>query len=156
MEIKNSILLLNEKDIAIKSNKLFERYNATVKKVTIKDDIILIKGIIKKIFALEFEISFSIEKVFKNIIIIKINNIKALKINLFSILASVEKSDFVKNKLGGSITVNDKKIYIDFNILNKNMNFKEGNIKDIKILDEYLEVEFDNVDVLNYKILTEL
>ncbi|MGL4991008.1 MAG: hypothetical protein ACRC57_07605 [Sarcina sp.] len=148
MIIKNSVLLLNEKDIIEISNKLFKRYNVVVKKVTIKDDIILVEGIIKKIFALEFKINLSIEEVFKNIIIIKINDIKALKINLFFMLSSVGKSDFVKNRLGGGITVDGKKIYIDFNIL------KNCNIKNVKVLDGYLELEFDDIKVLSDKILT--
>lgn len=147
MKIKDNLLILNEDDLKDIINLYAQKENIKIIDLNFIDDDILIKGIIKKIFSLEFTCRIYIENVGDEKIAITIKDIKALKVNLFSVIESINKKNYVKSRLGTSIKIEGNKIYIDLNILSEKISGLNLKLKNLKVRNESLLIEFINLDI---------
>ncbi|MGL5069519.1 MAG: hypothetical protein ACRC6T_17200 [Sarcina sp.] len=147
MRVKNAVLFLNEEDIKEVLNFAIKSEGISINEIKFKREEIEVKGSVKKVFTLDFTCSASIIKVEKEEILIKINDVKALKINLFSV---IEK---VLTKKSGNISLG-RYIKIDKNIININLDIVKCKIKNIdfeletlEIVRDGIEIKFDYIDV---------
>ncbi|MGL4763297.1 MAG: hypothetical protein ACRCWG_17900 [Sarcina sp.] len=147
MRVKNAVLFLNEEDIKEVLNFAIKSEGILINEIKFKREEIEVKGNVKKVFTLDFTCSASIIKVKKEEILIKINDVKALKINLFSV---IEK---VLTKKSGNISLG-RYIKIDKNIININLDIVKCKIKNIdfeletlEIVRDGIEIKFDYIDV---------
>ena len=142
MEIYNSFIYLDEADIISFCNFKFKSDEIKIKEIEIREDNILLKGSIKKVFSIEFFVCCSLKMKNKNELNIEIKEIKALKINLFSVVEKIIYKQYKGKVLDEYVKISGKEISIDIEKINKKL--KKLNLKNIDVINNGIRLEFNN------------
>ena len=145
MRIREAIINLGEQDIKEGLNNFIATEGILINKINFEKENIEIKGRIKKVFTLDFSCNIVLESVSKEKIIIKIKDVKALKINLFSIIEKVVTRRGIFS-LGSYISIEKDLISIKLDKIKSKFKNLDFEIKDVKIIKNNLEIKFDYID----------
>lgn len=162
MRLEKGIFLFDEVDVIDIANFYLSKENIKIKSIKFIDNDIEAIGNIKKIFNLEFNCKLSVSKGKDDKICINIKDIKALKVNLFSIIEKVANK-YSEKGIGKYITIEGDNIYLDLFELKKKIDFINFSIKNIEVKNNALNIEFDTLDMslakfmnLNYETAKEI
>ncbi|MGL4451950.1 MAG: hypothetical protein ACRCTZ_12235 [Sarcina sp.] len=147
MKVKNAILVLNENDIKEVLNTFVNTEGIKINKIKFTKENIQITGSIKKIFTLDFSCNIGIISVNKDKVTIKIKDIKALKINLFSVIEKVITGRGSKLSLGNYLSIDKDLININLDILRCKLKGLDFELQDINVIKEGIEIKFDYIDI---------
>ncbi|WP_066873929.1 hypothetical protein [Clostridium mediterraneense] len=155
MKLVETKLLIEEKDLLdlVKMAINIEELNINSLKFNeIKNEIEL-NGSIKKVFSVKFICILSLEKIIDKNIILKIKKIKALKVDMFSVIDKIINNKHKKGLKNSGVEIDGKKIKVNLDTLKKNFNFVDFNIKEITIKNKGILVEFNYINVDIEKLL---
>ncbi|MGL5577191.1 MAG: hypothetical protein ACRDCW_16755 [Sarcina sp.] len=147
MKVKNAILVLNGNDIKEVLNTFVNTEGIKINKIKFTKENIQITGSIKKIFTLDFSCNIGIISVNKDKVTIKIKDIKALKINLFSVIEKVITGRGSKLSLGNYLSIDKDLININLDILRCKLKGLDFELQDINVIKEGIEIKFDYIDI---------
>ena len=155
MKLVETKLLIEEKDLLdlVKMAINIDELNINSLKFNEIRNEIEVSGSIKKVFSVKFICILSLEKVIDKNIVLKIKNIKALKIDMFSVMDKLINSKHKKGLRNSGIEIDGKKIKVDLDTLKKNFNFVDFNIKDIDIRNTGMLIDFNYVNIDIQKLL---
>lgn len=147
MKIKNAILVLGEKDIKESLNSFISGDGITINEIKFTRENIEIRGFVKKVFTLDFSCNITVVTVNKDKIIIRVKDVKALKINLFSLIEKVVTGKGNKISLGRYLSIDKDLISINLDIVKCKLKDFDFEIEDIEIVKDGIEVKFDYVEM---------
>lgn len=135
MKLKETVILIEEKDCLDIVNGYLNSNGFKLKKINFSENTTCIEvaGSIKKVFSIEFKCSLKLIEADNNKIIFRIVDLKALKVNLFSVIEKfVSDKGYGKLKSKG-IEINGKDINLSLDIIKRRMNFTAFSIKNIDV-----------------------
>ncbi|WP_297518320.1 hypothetical protein [uncultured Clostridium sp.] len=153
MKVKNAVLFFSEKDIKELLNFGIKSEGISINEIKFKKSDVEIRGSIKKMFTLDFICSISIVDVKKEKISIKINDVKALKINLFSVIEKIITSKNNKISLGRFVSIDKNIISINLDVIKCKFKDIDFELNNIELIRDGLDVKFDYIDVDCIKLL---
>lgn len=150
MRIREAVLEIEEQDMKQGLNSFIATEGILINKINLKKENVEIKGHIKKIFTLDFSCNVVIENISAEKIKIKIKDVKALKINLFSIIEKVvtRRGNL---SLGRYISIDKDLIIVNLDVIKRRFKNLDFEINDAKIIKNKLELKFNyiNFDLMN-------
>lgn len=149
MRLKETILLVEEKDVIEITNRYLNSNGFKLKKINFlkQTDSIEIIGSIKKVFSVEFKCSLKLIESNNKMINLRINDLKALRVNLFSVIEKFvsEKGDTKLRDKG--IEIKGKDITLNLESLMASINFTAFSIKNIEIVDTGIVICLDKISI---------
>ena len=142
MRVYERFIFLEETDIINFCNLKFKNDEIKIKSIEIKKDDILLKGSIKKVFRVDFHVSCSLSMKSENELKIEIKDVKALKVNLFSVVEKIISKQYKGRMVDEYIKISGKEIFINIEKVNKKIS--KLNLKYIEVINDNIRLEFNN------------
>ena len=155
MRVCESFIYLEADDIINFCNFKFKSDEIKIKKIEIKKDDILLNGSIKKVFSVDFFVCCSLKMKSKKELNIEIKEIKALKINLFSVVEKIISKQYKGKVLDEYVKISGKEISMDIEKINKKL--EKLDLKNIEVINNNIRLEFNNTyEELDYFVNNKL